>query len=138
VYSADTCTGEESGGGLPSHGEVYGDGISFLDAETLEDIGNRANLTEKLGIGDETAFTWLIGLIDDGRLKVMSFINYVVRLGMTYFVRVFVCPSINAVVRDIQTAFWEPSDIARFESPGSDSAKRAMPVEGLSCDLGND
>lgn len=69
VYGTNAGAGKESSDGLPGHGQVYGDGISFLDAETLEDVRDRANLAKKFGVSDETTFTGLIGLINNGCLK---------------------------------------------------------------------
>lgn len=69
VYGANTSTGKESSDGLPSHGQIYGDCISLFDAETLENVRYRANLTKKLGIRDEATLSRLIGLINDGSLK---------------------------------------------------------------------
>lgn len=69
VDSANTGTGKECGDGLPSHGQVYGNGISLLDAEALENVRDRTNFAKKFGIRDEATLTRFISLINDGSLK---------------------------------------------------------------------
>jgi hypothetical protein len=46
VYGTNTSASEEGSNGLPSHGQVYGDGVSFLYAQVFENVGNGANFTE--------------------------------------------------------------------------------------------
>jgi len=65
VNGTDTSAGKESGNGVPGHGHVDGNGVALLDSHTLEDIGDAANFTEKLGVGDFAAVIWLVGLVDD-------------------------------------------------------------------------
>lgn len=69
VYGANTSAGKEGSDRLPGHGQIYGDGISLFDSETLENVRNRANLMKKFGIRDEATLSGLIGLINDGSLK---------------------------------------------------------------------
>jgi hypothetical protein len=65
----DARAGKEGGHCLPRHREIDGNGVPFLDAERLEDIGNGGDLTKKLGKGDFAAFAWFIGLVDDSSLE---------------------------------------------------------------------
>ena len=65
MNSTDASAGKESGNGLPGHWHVDGDGVTLLNSHTLEDIGNGANLAEKLGKSDFTATIRLISFIDD-------------------------------------------------------------------------
>lgn len=66
--STDTSAGEESGYCLPSHGEVDGDGIAFLDSEAFEDVGDLAYFAKKFTIGDDAAIGRLVGFVDDRSL----------------------------------------------------------------------
>jgi hypothetical protein len=50
---------------------------------------------------------------------------------LAYLVRILECPTIDAVVRCIQSSFWEPDDVAGGEPAGSDGLKRAIPVEKI-------
>ena len=54
---------------MPGHGEVYGDGVALLDAEGLEDVRDAADFAQELAIADFTAFTRLVGLVDDCGLE---------------------------------------------------------------------
>lgn len=65
VNCTDTGAGQESGNGMPGHGQVDGDGVTLLDSHSLEDIGYTANFAEELGVGDFAALAWFIGLVDD-------------------------------------------------------------------------
>ena len=73
MNSTDTNAGKESSNGLPSHWHVDGDGIALLDSHTLKDIGNAANLAEKLSIGDFAALIRLVGFVDDCGLFGMEY-----------------------------------------------------------------
>lgn len=68
VDGANACACEEGCYGLPSHWKVDGDGITLADTKRLEYIGNAANFTEELAIGDVDSFVWLISLPDDSDL----------------------------------------------------------------------
>lgn len=68
VDSTDTSASEESGGGLPCHGEVDGDGIALLDTEIFEDIGDLADLLKEFRVGDFTTLARFIGFPDNRRL----------------------------------------------------------------------
>lgn len=67
---ADAGTSEEGCDGLPSHGKVDGDGGAFGDAERFEDVSKGADLTHKLGIGDQRARVGFVGFVDDGGLVI--------------------------------------------------------------------
>ena len=54
---------------MPCHGEVDRDSVTLLDAPGLEDIGDAADFSEELGVGDFTTLTRLVGLVDDGSLQ---------------------------------------------------------------------
>jgi hypothetical protein len=69
VDCTNTSTGKESRNGLPCHREIDGDGIAFLDAERLENIGDWADFAEKLRVANFAAFTRFIGFIDDSGLR---------------------------------------------------------------------
>ena len=139
VYGTKASASKESSDCLPSHRQVYGNGISFLDAEALEDVRDRANLTKKFGIRDETPLSGLIGLINDGSLKESTLrIRSLAELtSMTYPVGVLVCPSIDAVIGSIQGTLREPDDVSCFKSSSPDTVEGAVPVQGFSRNLGN-
>lgn len=46
VYSSNTSAGEESGNGLPCHGQVNRNCIALFDAKPFEDIRNRAHFSK--------------------------------------------------------------------------------------------
>jgi len=71
VDGADAGAGEKSGGGLPGHGEVDGDGVAFFDAHGLEDVGDAADFAEEFGVGDEFALAWFVRFPDDSGLRGM-------------------------------------------------------------------
>lgn len=50
---------------------------------------------------------------------------------MAYLVRVLVRPSVNAVVRDVQSSLGEPLNVPMLERPGHDGRVRTMPVKVL-------
>lgn len=68
VDGTDTCTCKEGGDGVPGHGKIDRDGIALFDAVFLQDIGDAANFTQELSVGDESPFAWLVGLVDDSGL----------------------------------------------------------------------
>jgi len=68
--SADAGASEESSDSMPGHGEIDRNGVAFADIQRLEDVGEAANLGQKLAVGDEAALTRLIGLVYDGGLGV--------------------------------------------------------------------
>ena len=72
VDGADARAREEGGHGVPCHREVDRDGVALLDAPRLEDIRDRADFTEQLGIGDVGALVGLVGFVDDCGLKMIS------------------------------------------------------------------
>ena len=57
---------------MPSHGEVDGDRIAFVDTKTFEDIGQFRDLAQQFGEGDFGAIAGLIGLVDDRSLNIYS------------------------------------------------------------------
>ena len=52
-----------------------------------------------------------------------------------HFVRMLEGPSVDAVVRRIESAFREPSDITCLEPAGSNGLEWAVPVKGLASNL---
>ena len=68
VYGTDTCAGEESSHGLPVHGKIDADGVTLLDTEGFENVGDSAYFAQEFGIGDVAAFAWLVGFVDNGSL----------------------------------------------------------------------
>ena len=44
-------------------------------------------------------------------------------------------PSVDAVVRGVETAFGEPDDIPSLEVAGANGLEGTIPIEGLSSDL---
>ena len=68
VNSTDTSACKEGRYGVPCHREIDGNGVTLLDAPGLEDIGDSADLTEELGVGDLRAFVGFVCLVDDRRL----------------------------------------------------------------------
>jgi len=68
VDGADTGTSQERGCGLPSHGEVDGDGVALLDAIGFQDVCDAADLAKQFGVGNVAALARLICLVDDGDL----------------------------------------------------------------------
>ena len=70
VNGTDARAGEEGGNSLPGHGQVDGDGVTFLNAERLEHVRDAGNFAEKLSIRYLGTFIGLIGLINDGCLCV--------------------------------------------------------------------
>jgi hypothetical protein len=68
VDGAYAGTGKESGNRLPSHGEVYGDGVTFLHTQCLESVSYTAYFPKKLGIGDLAAIPGFVCLVYNGGL----------------------------------------------------------------------
>ena len=68
VYGTNTCAGEESSHGLPVHGKIDADGVTLLDTEGFENVGDSAYFAQEFGIGDVAAFAWLVGFVDNGSL----------------------------------------------------------------------
>ena len=96
---------------MPGHREVNRHGITLLDAERLQNIGNAADFTEELSVRYGVAFTWLIRFVNDSSL-----------------VWVFERPTVDAVVASIQTTFGEPGNIAILESARTNSLERPVPI----------
>jgi len=69
VDCTNASASKKRGYGLPSHGEIDGDSVPFLDTERLQDIGDRANLAEKLRIANFATFTGFVGLVNDCCLR---------------------------------------------------------------------
>jgi hypothetical protein len=57
---------------LPSHGEVDGDRIAFVDTKAFEDIGQSGDLAQQFGKGDFGAIAGLIGLVDNRSLRYLQ------------------------------------------------------------------
>lgn len=51
--------------------------------------------------------------------------------GRLYLFGMLVRPAVDAVVGRVQTAFREPLDVARLESPCADGVEWTVPVQGL-------
>ena len=95
VDGADSAAGKQGNDGLGNHGEVDGDGVTLLDAQVGEDMGELGDLPEELAIGDIPSLTGLVGLVDDGDS-----------------VGVLVGVSVDAVVRGVELALYEPGVVA--------------------------
>jgi len=54
---------------------------------------------------------------------------------MTNLIGVGIDPSVDAVVRSVETTFREPDDVPIFEAPSANSLEGAIPVEGFPGDL---
>ena len=131
VDGADARTGEESGDGLPCHGKVDSDGVALLDTNGFEYIGKAADFVQQFSIGDLAASAWLISFVDDRGLS--DIYNQMWRHDETAgtgtdLVGVFESPTINAVVRRVQSPFGKPDNIALFKATRPDSLERSVPV----------
>ncbi len=67
VDGADARAGEQSDGELGRHAHVDGDAIAFLDAESLEGVGELLHFGVELGVGEAADLAGL-ALPDDGGL----------------------------------------------------------------------
>lgn len=65
VDGAYTGTGEECGDRLPVHGEVDGHGVTLLDAEALQDVGDAGDFGKQFAIGDLFAVRGLVCFVDN-------------------------------------------------------------------------
>ena len=72
---SNACASQESSHGLPGHGEIDGNGITLLDAERLEDIGNATDFAEEFTITDLKALPWLVCFPNDCNLNKAGFVN---------------------------------------------------------------
>ena len=120
---------------MPGHWEVDGNGVSLLHTVGLEDVGKTARLAEELAIADLSAFTGLIGFVDDGGLKPSPNVRNFELRDDIYLLWVFEGPTINTVVRSIQATFREPNDITSCETAGSHGLERAIPVQKFASTL---
>jgi hypothetical protein len=66
---SDPSAGEKSSHGVPSHGKIDRNGIAFLNAEALEDVGETANFAHEFRIRNETAVLGLVCFVDNGGLS---------------------------------------------------------------------
>ena len=48
-----------------------------------------------------------------------------------HLIGVLESPAVDAVVRGVQAALWEPDDVAFLEAAGADGVEGAIPVKGL-------
>ena len=65
MHGTNTSAGKKSRHGLPSHREVYRNGIALLDTKRFENIGNAGDFPQEFAVRDLTTFTWFICFIDD-------------------------------------------------------------------------
>ena len=68
VDRANASASEEGSDGLPCHRKIDRDGITLLDAEGLENIGDAADFAEELCIGHLATLIRFVGFINDGGL----------------------------------------------------------------------
>ena len=59
VDGADARTGQQSNGELGRHAHVDGDAIAFLDAESLEGVGELLHFGVEFGVGEAADFARL-------------------------------------------------------------------------------
>lgn len=139
VDGTDARTGEEGCDGLPCHGEVDRDGVTFLDTNGFEYIGKARDFVQQLGKGDLSASVWLISFVDDRGLRRGS-TDQIRRhdetdgIG-TDLVGMFESPTIDAVVRRVQRSFGKPDDIALFKATRPNGLEGSVPVKRLASDL---
>lgn len=67
--SSNASASEESGDGMPSHGKVDRDSITFLDTEGLEDIRDGTNLAEKFRVANFATLTRFVRFVNNGCLR---------------------------------------------------------------------
>ena len=72
MNGADTGTSQERGCSLPSHGEVDGDGVAFLDAIGFQDVCDATDFAKQFCVRDIAALARLVCLVDDGGLIVFG------------------------------------------------------------------
>ena len=138
VDGTDARTGEEGGDGLPRHGEVDRDRVAFLDTNRFEYIGKAGDFVQQFSKSDLSAGVWLISFVDDRGLGGIT--DQIRRHDEsdgteTDLVGMFESPTIDAVVRRIQSSFGEPDDITLFKATRPDSLERSVPVQRLASDL---
>jgi hypothetical protein len=114
VDSSETSASEEGDGSLWNHRKVDSNSVSLLYSKALENIGSLADFTEEFLVGELDVLSGFIRFPNDGSL-----------------VGVLVSPSINTVVRDVQSSFREPLHIAVFERTSHYSGVGTVPVEVL-------
>lgn len=125
--------------------------VTLLDTPRLEDVGHPGDLSEELGIGDVDALSRLVGLVKDGGLHSEKGEKWSVQTPRvksasapkssrqrlppsskgTNLIGVLEGPSVDAVVRSVQSSLGKPLDVARLEASRSDSLEVPVPVERL-------
>ena len=135
VYGTDTCAGEESSHGLPVHGKIDANGVTLLDTEGFENVGDSAYFAQEFGIGDVAAFAWLVGFVDDRCLQVRrkSEIGIGERSGgwLVYLVGSLECPTVNAVVGRVDVTLREPRNVSVLKAARAHGVEGTIPMEGL-------
>ena len=91
---ADARASEHGVSGFRNHGQVDGDAVAALDAVRLEHVGEAADLSVQLAIGDVARFLrWIVRLPDDGDL-----------------LAALLQMAVDAVGGDVEGSVLEPSD----------------------------
>jgi hypothetical protein len=147
-------TSKERSHSLPRHRQIERDCVSLLHAEGLEDVRERTDLAEELGVRHGAALSGLVCFPDNGSLKILhvqllvfnvsrfdcldgpgQWINHPRTGANTNLVGVLECPSVDTVVRGVQTTLGEPDNVASLEPACTDGLERSVPMEGVSRDL---
>jgi hypothetical protein len=85
---------------VPGHGEVDGDGVATFYAVGFENVCDAAYFVEEFRVGDLMALTGFVCFVDYGGLMLRVVYIYMY-IELACFVRMFECPTINAVVRSV-------------------------------------
>jgi hypothetical protein len=72
VDGTNARTGKEGSDGLPCHGKIDSDSVTFLDTKRFECVGDTGDFMQQLSVGDVPAFGWFISFVDDGSLGFMT------------------------------------------------------------------
>ena len=123
MHRADARAGKHRIGGFRDHRQIDGDAVAFLDAVSLEHVGEAADLAMQFFIGDVAAVLRIVAFPDDGRLF-----------------GAFGQMPVDAVRRDVQRAVLEPFDEQVVRIPGHvlhlrerlDPVDRARPARARS------
>ena len=111
---ADACAGEHRYDELRDHRQVDGDPVPFLDPELFQGVGKAAHLEVKLLVAEYPGRV-VLALPDEGGLVLAP-------SGQV---------AVEAVVRDVELAPFEPAHVGLFEVIGEDRVPFLEPVQLL-------
>ena len=100
VNGADPGAGQHGDRGFGNHRHVNADPIPFLDAQSLQDVGELADVFVQLPVGDFLVFLGVVTFPDDGDL---------IAAGRQM--------AVQAVVADVELGALEPANVALGEIP---------------------